>query len=219
MHKPPPTDVASKMPFRRSVGLVAGLALVMGILAAIVSAILPSKFASASTLFVAVGGAESTSEVAQGGVFIAGRMKSYMSLATSAQVIEPSVAEVGGVSSGELKSAIQVEAVPDTTAMTVTVEYGSAQGAQVLADAVARNLAAAITKIETGTNSVAAVDVTVVSPAQMALTKAYPNVALNVALGILLGGALGGLVALVMGRYSRPARSIASGIDASESGI
>lgn len=178
------------------VGTVLGLAL-----GALVSAILPRVYVAEARAFVTITAEDSQDGSAyQDSQFALDRVTSYTLLASSPDVLQAAIDELGlSISAAELSRRITVSNPPDTAVLNVQASAEDADQAAELANTVAEALASTIEEVETpdaGTSSLVSVSLTTPAVAPGAPTS--PRWPLNLALGLLGGFALG--VAWAIGR-------------------
>lgn len=152
--------------------------------------------------FVAVGGTvtnnSSNSVTYSGSSFLLQRVKSYVELIDSPNVLAPVIEQQGlDMSVSELASKVTASNPPQTVLINVSVDDSNPQQATLLANAVATSFAQQVAILETPTGATEApVKLTITNPAQGAGLVA-PNTKINLALGLILGLGLGVAYALL----------------------
>ena len=137
-----------------------------------------------SQLFVSVKGGASAVDVSQGNAFAEKRVTSYVSLATSARVLE-AVAQELGLSGGAkaLEGRVTVTTPAQTVLIDVTATDPNADQAAKIANSSARQLITAVNAVE----DVTVVRLSVFEAATPPDAPSSPRVPLNLVLGVVLG--------------------------------
>ena len=147
----------------------------------------PSMYTSSSTLFLSVRGAESASDLNQGGSYTERQVASYARVATSSMVLSPVISELGlAMTPEELARSVSVSSPAGTAILKISATWPTAEGAQAVADKIAYQLVASVAKLSPTSGNEPLVSATVTDPAGLPGEKSSPRVAQNVALGLLL---------------------------------
>lgn len=128
--------------------------------------------------------------------YLANKMPTYAQFATSDDVLGPAAAAVG-TSVDALRPEVAVDAVPNTTMLTIEVRAASPRAATSEAGAVTQSLTAAITRLETPPGQGSMVDVTTSSPPSVPTARTVPPWGALTAAGAAAGALLVVLAALV----------------------
>lgn len=156
-----------------------------------VTMLTPKQYTASSTLFLTVNGAGSASELNQGSSYTERQVASYAKVATSAMVLDPVISSLHlPETTTELAKELTVSSPSNTSLLQVSVTQPTAEGAKQVADAVANQLVASVTKLSTSTSQ-ALVKATVTDPAAVPESPSSPKWAQNIALGLVLALLLG----------------------------
>ena len=152
--------------------------------------------------FVAIGGTSTNTQnsmVYSGSSFALQRVKSYVEIVDSPEVLAPVIDATGvDMTVPQLASKVSATNPPQTVLLRVTVQDTDPAQARELANAVAVSFARQIEVLETPTGaSEPPVKVTVTSPASLPTAPISPNTRVNIALGLLLGLGAGVAYALL----------------------
>jgi succinoglycan biosynthesis transport protein ExoP len=166
------------------------------------SATAETLYTATSTSFVTV--AEQTDnadrgEIFQGSQFAVQRVKSYVPLATSPDVLGPVIEDLGlDITERQLARRVTVTSAPETVLLDVAVEDSDAKLAAQLADAISVQLGTVIEELETTReDGRSSVKVSLARPADVPRFPSSPRVLLNLVLGAIAGLAAG-MVAAVL---------------------
>lgn len=168
--------------------------------AAAATALSAAEYNASVTLFVSArdGQVSSLGDAYQGTLYTQSRIKSYASLVTNPRVTEPVAAEVGGgVSAGQLASNTTVSTSPDTVLIDIAVTDTSPQRAAALVNALGRQVASEVNRLETPPSGPPPVEVTLLHDATVPTTPVSPKPTKNLAFGLIAGLSLGFVTALV----------------------
>ena len=160
-----------------SVGVAVGITLVT-----------PPRYAASITFFVSTRGTEAT-QAFQGGQFAQQRVKSYIDVMTSNRLAQ-SVAEAdpAGLSAEEIQDEITAQVVPDTVLVEATVTDTDRARALRLAQRLATEFPALVSKLETPPGSRApTVGVQIIAEPKLADEPVSPQPVRNVGLAVVLG--------------------------------
>lgn len=175
----------------------------LGVALATAYSLMSTKIYQASAQnFVAIGGTSTNAQnsmVYSGSSFALQRVKSYVEIVDSPEVLAP-VLDATGVDMTVQQLAANVSATnpPQTVLLRVTVQDTNPAQARELANAVATSFARQIEVLETPPGATEPpVKVTVTAPASLPTAPISPNTRVNIALGLLLGLGAGVAYALL----------------------
>lgn len=165
---------------------------------ALAAALQEPSYSAETQVFVSTQGGDTSAELVQGNSFTLSRVKTYARLATSQDVLERVIADLGlPMDSQELASSVQAAPVLDTTIIEISaVDEDPARAAEI-ADAVAASLATTVAAIESPGEGGSPVRLTTVEQATVPQSPVSPRPMLNIALGALVGLALAVGIALL----------------------
>jgi len=161
---------------------------------------MPKSYTASTRVFFAVSG-DSVSALAQGSSFVEKQMASYAEVATSPQVLNKVVEQLG-LSTTAVKLADSIEAsVPvDTVIIEIAVTDRDPRQAARIANAVGTELSKAAGDLTPGLgNGSEAVRATTLSMAEVPASPSSPNILRNLGVG-LLGIPFGALLWLVLAK-------------------
>ncbi|MFI9508321.1 GNVR domain-containing protein [Nocardia sp. NPDC052566] len=169
----------------------------------------PKVYTASSSMYVSMATGTSVNDSYQGGLAAQQRVRSYMDLASSAEVAKRVIADRGlTMSVAELRGRIKAVSPPATTIVIITVTDATAEGARTLADAVVSQFRALIAELETiERNAAPAARVAVVDKAELPGAPTSPQTSRILALGLLAGLVLGALAAFARDRTDRALRT------------
>lgn len=172
-----------------SIALITAIGVAIG---AGYSLISPKIYRATAQNFVAIGGMTSTNAASTGSSFALQRVKSYVELVDTPEVLAPVINQMGlDMSVPALASQVSASNPPQTVLLNVAVTDTDQALAPELANAIATSFARQIEVLETPQGATASpVKVTVTNPAQGA-GLISPNTRVNIALGLLLGLGIG----------------------------
>jgi len=174
---------------------VAGL--ILGLLCgAAASATAQTLYTATATSFVTVAERSDTAdkgEIFQGSQFAVQRVKSYIPLASSPNVLEPVIDRLGlDLTDRQLAKRVSVTSAPETVLLDVSVSDPDPRQAARLADAISSQLGTVIEALETTREDGRSnVKVSLARPAEVPLHPSSPRVVLNLILGAVAGLAFG----------------------------
>lgn len=176
-----------------SIAVITALA---GALALGYSLLSPRIYSTTAQNFVAIGGVsaeENQGLVFSGSSFALQRVKSYVDIVSTPQVLEPVIDELSlDMSTQELAGMVRAANPPQTVLLNVTVTGRDPVEIARIANAVAVSFATQIEELETPQGSTRPpVKVTATKPATVPSTPVSPRTQVNLALGLLLGLGLG----------------------------
>jgi succinoglycan biosynthesis transport protein ExoP len=154
------------------------------------------KYVSTTDLYVSVrSGADSaSSELVQGTSFARQAVTSYVSVVTSASVLDPVIEELDlDLTSRELARKVSASSPLNTVLIQITVTDDDPGSAAQIANAIGSNLANVVVNVleKPEGNGDSLVRIETVQPAVAAAGPASPNSLLNIVLGLFLGLAAG----------------------------
>ncbi|MGY3128172.1 succinoglycan biosynthesis transport protein ExoP [Agrococcus sp. UYP33] len=183
---------------RKNVILLLALMLAGVGVGALIATVQQPSYSAQTQVFVSTQGGGSSAELVQGNSFTLSRVKTYASLATSQDVLERVIADLGlTLDSQTLAESVAASPVLDTTIIEINAVDEDPALAARIADAVAASLATTVAEIESPGEGGSPVQLTTVERATVPQTPVSPRPMLNVALGALLGLALGIAIALL----------------------
>ncbi len=129
----------------------------------------------------------------QGSQFTVQRVKSYVPLVKSRQVLDPVIREFGlGVSVAALRAQVSASSPIDTALIQVSASDAEPQQAQLIANAVSRQFGKTVEELETSPSDKSSqIRMTLTSPADLPGGPSFPKVYLNFVLGAVAGLASG----------------------------
>jgi tyrosine-protein kinase len=186
-------------------GLLVGLVVAGGI-----SMLLPRTYASETQLFVSVVDEPGVNtDPYNNDLFSQQRVVSYVQILTGEELAAAVATELDlQVSAEELLEQIEVMPLPGTVILEVTVTDTTAEGAQQITAAVARELTRRVAEVETRPGEPApSVDVRTLKAADFNPEPVSPDIPRNLALGGVLGLLLGLALAVLRTRLDRTVRT------------
>ena len=171
-------------------------------LAATYSLMSTKVFQATAQNFVAIGGTTANPQnnvVYSGSSFALQRVKSYVEIIDSPEVLAPVIAATGvDLTVPQLAAKVSASNPPQTVLLRVTVQDSDPNQARELANATATSFARQIEVLETPEGATdSPVKVTVTSPAALPTAPISPNSRVNIVLGLLLGLGAGVAYALL----------------------
>lgn len=162
-------------------------------LAALFTLLQKPTYTSTSSVFLTVESGGTAGELSQGATYAERQVTSYVSVATTALVLDPVIQELGlDTTPARLAGRLSVSAPASTSIIKVSAEDGSPTGAAELSDAVANSLRNAVDELAPpGPEGNRLVSATIIDSARVPTTPSAPRPAMNLALGGLLGLVLG----------------------------
>lgn len=178
---------------KRWVSVVAVTLSVLALTAVATLATTPTYTARVS-LFFAVGGSGSVSDLVQGSNFAQQQVESYVEVATAPYVLQPVIEDLElDTSVNGLSEKVHVSVPLNTVIIEIAVNDEAPQRAADIANGIGRELAAAVTALSpAGGDEGEPVRATPISSASAPTSPSAPNTPRNLALGLTLG-LLGGL--------------------------
>ena len=142
--------------------------------------------------FVAIGGVGSNSSVYSGSNFALQRVKSYIGVVDTEEVLVPVIEELGlDTTPGALARRVSASNPPQTVLLAVTVTGTDPQEAAAIANAVAVHFADAVEAVETPAGGASPIKVSQVLQASVPTAPVSPRLELNLALGLFVGLGIG----------------------------
>ncbi len=168
--------------------------LVLGVaVALLVSALSPRRYTATAELLVSAAATTNQTDLNQGSTFAQSRVKSYVAVVTSPDVLDRIRTDLGlPLSNEQLKSRITATAQTDTTIISISATDSSPAQAASIANSAARAFATVIEEFETPAKaSSSAINVLTTTPALAPTSPQSPNVPVNGAIGLFLGVLVG----------------------------
>jgi receptor protein-tyrosine kinase len=130
------------------------------------------------------------------------RIKSYVPLATGADVMQAAVSALRLPDTpAQLAATVTAQAVPETVLLRITARRGSAPEAQQVAGQVAASFASYIGRLEGDEAGSTSVALRVIRPASQSTSPVSPNVLVDLLVGLFLGLAVGLTAATLRQRW------------------
>lgn len=150
-------------------------------------------YASASSIFLTVESGGSAGELSQGAAYAERTVASYVTVATTAIVLQPVITELGlDTTPGELADSLTISSPPDTSILNVTARDESSEQAALISNSVASSLLQAVRELApSGPDGARLVSASVIDRAQPSAEPFSPRPASNLVLGGILGCFLG----------------------------
>lgn len=168
------------------------------VLAAIVTFVQTPQYESSARLFVSTTSQEN-GDAYQGGLFSTQRVQSYGDLASSRELANRVIDDLGlDIEPEELSAHVTAEVVPETVNMTIAFRDSDPDQAQRIAGSYSENLVSMIRDLETPPGGgKPPIKATIVDSASTPRSPVSPNPARNLGLGIILGLLVGVVLAVV----------------------
>ncbi|TNM61045.1 polysaccharide biosynthesis tyrosine autokinase [Streptomyces sp. NP160] len=178
---------------RRRWVLVVVVMVVFGGVAGVRSALTEPVYQASAQSFVTTSAGQQTGTAFQGSQFTLQRVASYVSVATSSEVLGPvAAARGGGESVGSLQRRVTASSPEGTVLVNITATGPTGAAAAELANQVAREFAVVVEDLERPAPSEAStVKVTVIEPATAPTRPISPRLSTDLAVGLLLGAFVG----------------------------
>lgn len=169
--------------------------LVGSLLALGLSAVTTPSYEATSQLFATVRAGE---ELLSGGTFVQQRVKSYVEVLYSPDVLNPVIENLGlDTTTEDLAKKVSAKSPAGTVLLDITATDPSAQRAADISNSTARYLAREIVRLETTQTGTQPVKVELIRPALVPTDQVSPKTVLNILLGALLGLLAGMTIAIV----------------------
>lgn len=175
----------------------------LGLLGGSLMSILATKtYESTTILYVSVQtpGENSAGDVSQGSSAAQAKVRSYVQIVASSDVLDPVVKKLGlAETSTALASRVAASSTASTSNIEITVTDVDPSRAATIADAIATSFSSVVSdKLEAPTvGSTSPVRITTFQKAVVPTAPSSPNVPVNLALGLVVG-VLAGLVATIL---------------------
>ena len=177
------------------------VAITLGVLAAtlVLTMLTTPTYTARTTVFFAVQGGGSVSDLVQGSTYAEKQVQSYAEVATAPIVLGPVIESLGlAVSVSELAGQVQATVPLGTVIIEIAAVNEDPQRAADIANAVSAELADSVASLSPpGPDGSDSVRATTISPATVPTTATSPNTRRNLALGLVLGLGVGMGVALL----------------------
>ncbi|PWJ56043.1 capsular exopolysaccharide family [Quadrisphaera granulorum] len=173
---------------RRWLVLVLG-GMLGGVLGVVSTVGQPDSFRAEATVFLSLDRGGSVSELAQGSSYTQGIIQSYVLLVTTPTVLQPVIDELGlDTTPQRLAKNITASSPVETVVIEIGATAGSARGAADVANAVASQLAVAVSDLEPSASSNSErIKVTTIAPASPPPFAFAPQRKLMAVLGLAAG--------------------------------
>lgn len=181
--------------------VIGAAALVGAILFGAYSMLATPQYRATTTLFFYLSGADSTTALLQGSTYAQNQVRSFALLAEQPVVLDPVIKELNlPETSIQLSKQVTTTVPLDTVVMDVSVTDTSPTQAAAIANAIGKQMSAAITNLSPAgeaAGKTATVRVSTVAPATVPQYAYSPNTKLNTAIGLVLGAIIGAAVVVV----------------------
>ncbi|WP_262774126.1 polysaccharide biosynthesis tyrosine autokinase [Brevibacterium permense] len=169
------------------------------------------EYTSQTELFVSTVEAANPDQRQIASAFVQERVRTYVDLANSRNVLEPVISELDiDVSPEELADTVSASSDPGTVMLTVDATAASPGQAAVLSESVADNLSKTITDLESRHGKAqSGIRLTIANDAIVPVSPDGPALWMYVVFGMLLGAAAGIAVALFRSAVDSKLRDIA----------
>ena len=164
--------------------------LVLGVaVALLVSALSPRKYTATADLLVSAEATSNQTDLNQGSAFAQSRVKSYVAVVTSPDVLDRVRTDLSlPLSNEQLKTRLSAVAQTDTTLISVSATDTSPAQAASIANSAARAFSTVVEDFETpADSSTSAIKILITTPALAPTSPQSPNVPVNAAVGLFLG--------------------------------
>lgn len=164
--------------------------LVLGVaVAMLVSTLSPRRYTATSELLVSAVATSNQTDLNQGSAFAQSRVKSYVAVVTSPDVLDKVRSDLSlSMSNEDLKSRLTATAQADTTLLSISATDSSAALSASIANSAARAFITVAEDFETPAGSASStIKVLITTPALAPSSPQSPNVPVNVAIGLFLG--------------------------------
>ncbi len=186
----------------------------LGLLAAaLVSMLATPMYTATTTVFVRVnGGDPSVGAALQGDLFAQARVKSYVGIATSDDVMEAVIEDLGlPLSPNQLAGQVEVNNTIDTVTLEISATDPNPALAQSIANTTADALGTKVSQLEpAAVDNVPLVSISTTDLAPLPTSPSSPRTMINLALGFLVGLAVGVGAAVLLETLDTRLKSIDS---------
>jgi capsular polysaccharide biosynthesis protein len=177
--------------------------------AAVVTLTVAPTYVAQTTVYVSVGGGQSTTDLVSGNSFATQRATTYADLAETTTVLDRAAASLGdGSNVDQLRDSLNASARPDTSLVDITATGDDPKLVADRANAVAAALTAEAPLLD-APSPVSPVRLAVVQPAEQPETATAPRPRNNILIGIAVGLVLGVAIVVVADALSTKIRSSA----------
>ncbi|MHA3702218.1 polysaccharide biosynthesis tyrosine autokinase [Jatrophihabitans sp. YIM 134969] len=164
--------------------------LVLGVAVALaVSALSPRRYTATADVLVSAEATSNQTDNSQGSYFAQSRVKSYVAVVTSPDVLDKVRTDLSlPLSNEQLKDRITATAQSDTTLISISATDTSPALAASIANSAARAFNSVVEQFETpADSSTSAIKLLITNPALAPSSPQSPNVPVNAAVGLFLG--------------------------------
>jgi succinoglycan biosynthesis transport protein ExoP len=186
---------------RRRWRLVSAVTGICVLVALLWSQLAAPTYRATSTVFFSVAVGESSGDLARGERYSRAQVRSFAAIATMPVVLDEVRAELDlPVTTEQLRERVTARTPAGTVVVQINVEWPGPQGASVIADAIADELAARVTRLSPSLIGPTAVDsdpvrAVAVSRAAFPTAPASPRPRLDLAVAVVVGLLLGACAA------------------------
>lgn len=181
--------------FHKNWILIALCALIGVAVAAGYSLVVTPKYQATTELYVSVHGSDAaaTTDLVQGTSFARQAVTSYVSVVSSASVLDRVIDDLKlDTTAGALSAKVSANSPLNTVLIDITVTDSDPKRAAQIANSVGKNTSYIVTnKLEATPGQASLVNIQTIQPAMTPTRPSSPNVLLNVLLGLLIGLGLG----------------------------
>lgn len=151
-------------------------------------------YQATSSIFISVDSGGTAGELSQGATYAERTVTSYVTVATTAMVLQPVIDELGlDLTPRQLANRVTVASPASTSIISVTARAGDPGEAAVLSNAISNRLLGAVDELTPqGPDGTQLVSATIIDSAVTPTAPSAPRPMQNLALGGLLGVLLGG---------------------------
>jgi capsular exopolysaccharide synthesis family protein len=169
------------------------------------------QYRSTSRVFVSLTRGDTVAELVQGSTYTQNRVASFAELATQPVVLDPVIQQLGlNVTAKTLSRNVQADAPTNVVIIDISASDPQPQRAALIANAVAAQLSTTVAKVTPTTSTGgSAVQMTVIAPAEPALSPFSPSRKIAIGGPALIGLVLGFLIALLASRLDTRVRTAA----------
>lgn len=162
----------------------------LGVAAAmLVSALSPRRYTATAELLVSAEATTNQTDLNQGSSFAQSRVKSYVAIVTSPDVLDRVRTDLSlPLSNEQLKSRLSATAQTDTTLISISATDSSPAQAASIANSASRAFSTVVEEFETPPGSTtSAIKVLITTPALAPTSPQSPDIPVNAAIGLFLG--------------------------------
>lgn len=166
------------------------------------------EWQATAKVYLYISGASSVTDLNQGGAYTQQIVKSFVDITTTPVVLDPVVRQTGGYSDAtRLSEHMQVDALLDTSIITISVTDASSSRAADLANAVVASLKNAVPRLSSSSGSGPDITLSTIQRALPPSSPDSPRPALVVPTAFGVGLLLGMLIVFLRGYFDRRIRS------------